>query len=145
MVSPPRARMNSTPICWLSSRGDGARKSVGGANRRNSDAGRGPFAQDLAAEAEEFGGAASGEAFDLTGRLDKAAGHHEAAKVLFVQTDAGQRLHHLLEAEQGEGRRKQLKHQRAVFQLTTEAAESRRQEPPVIRRHRLTERLWRLR
>ena len=54
--------------------------SVGGANCRNSDTQRGSLAKYLAAEAEEFGGAAAGQAFDLTGRLDKAAGHHAAER-----------------------------------------------------------------
>src|SRR6186713_2305010 len=100
MASPRPNRMNSTPICWRSYRVEGgARRSIGGANRRNSDAGRGPLPQDLAAEAEEFGGAASGQAFNLTSWLDKTAGHHQPAEILLVQTNAGQRLHDLLEAE----------------------------------------------
>ena len=66
---------------------------------RDADAGRCPLPQDLAPEAEEFGGASPAQALDLAGRFDKAAGHHQPAEVLLVQTDAGQRLHDLLESE----------------------------------------------
>ena len=54
--------------------------------------GCGPFAQDIPAEAEQLGGAASGSLIELSSAFNQSTGFHEAAEVLLVQTHARESL-----------------------------------------------------
>src|SRR6267154_41499 len=92
--------------------------------------------QHLAAKADEARRPAAGRRADLPGFLDEALLLDEAAEILLVQPDTGERLDGALQLQQREGRRHQLEHDRPVFDLAAQAAERGRQDPAMIERHR---------
>ena len=85
--------------------------------------GRGALLHHLAAEAEQGGGRPLG-GDGLARRLHQRGVLHHAPEILLVQVRAGDRLYRALQRGQREGRRQQLEHDGAVFQLAAQAADS---------------------
>ncbi|MDV7390008.1 hypothetical protein RZS08_01590, partial [Arthrospira platensis SPKY1] len=93
------------------------------------------FAQHLATEAEQRSGPTAGSHLDAIDALHQPAALDQATEVLGVQTVAGQRLHHPLQAGQGEAFRQQLEHHRAVLQLAAQPPQRGRQDAAMIEGH----------
>src|SRR5258708_6590774 len=81
--------------------------------------------QHLAAKADEARRPAAGRRADLPGFLDEALLLDEAAEILLVQPDTGERLDGALQLQQRDGQRHKLAHDRTVFTLATQAADRR--------------------
>src|SRR3990172_3074584 len=104
---------------------DSASQACGGSASAclHPDAWRGPLEQDVAAEPEQLGGAATRAESVFARRLDQPAAFHQAAEVLLVQMRAEDRLDGLLQLKQREHRRHQLEDHGPVFDAAPELAD----------------------
>src|SRR5471030_1318996 len=105
---------------------------------------RGAFDKDLAPEAHEARRAPTSRGGDVAGLLDEAPLLDETTKILLMQPDPRQRLDRALKLRQGEGRRHQFKHHRAVLDLATQPADCGREDTAMVDRHRRADAIfWR--
>ena len=65
---------------------------------------------------------------------------HQAAEILLVQADAGDRFHRALQFQQREGGRHQFEHHRAVFHLAAQPRDGGGQDAAMIEHHARAER-----
>src|SRR6056297_43130 len=101
-----------------------------------AEAWAGPLQLHLGAVAEELGRTAGAGVAGLAGAFDQAGAQHEAAEVLLVQADTGERFHGALELEQREGLADQFEHDRAVGELAADPADGGGEDAPVVGTHR---------
>src|SRR6478672_548529 len=99
-----------------------------------------PLAQHFAAEAEQFGGPPAAAAGKLARALYQALFFHQAAEILLVQLDSGNRLHRALQIKKREGRRHQLKYNRTVFHLAAQPRDGGGEDAAMVEHHRMAER-----
>ena len=104
--------------------------------RRDVHAANGAIAQRFPPRTEEFGRTPAGAGVDLPGAFDQAGAVEQPAEILLVQLKPGDRLDHALQVQQREVLRRQFEDDGAIFYLGAQASDRRRQDAPVIRRHR---------
>ena len=108
-----------------------------GARRRRP--GAGAFEQNLASETHQSGRPSAGLDADPAGFLDQTLVLDEAAEILLVQPHPQKRLDGTLQLQQGERRRHQLEHHRAVFDFAAQPPDRGGQDAAMVGRHRRSE------
>ena len=95
-----------------------------------------PLRDDVAPEAVEQRRPPARVALPLAGRLDELRRRNQPPEVPGVQPHPRERLDRSLQLRERERRRQQLEHERTVSQRAAHPSDRRREDAPVVERHR---------